>query len=97
MKVIGFTSSRNVPSKKYFGHLVSWKIFLKVWYSVEGWHYMGPTEMVVSDPRDSEASAALSALIRALAETEAVMIVRYVKKKGSAPQLGCLTPRKRNK
>lgn len=56
---------------------------------------MGPTEIVVSDPRDSEASVALSALIRALAETEAVIIVRYVKKKGSAPQLGCLTPRKK--
>lgn len=54
---------------------------------------MGPTEIMICDPTHSDSSIAFSALVRALAETETVMIVRYVKKKAGAPQLGCLTPR----
>jgi ATP-dependent DNA helicase 2 subunit 2 len=57
-----------------------------------GHHYIGNTECIVVDPRDKEADSAFSAVIHALAETESVAIVRYVKRKGYAPHLGFLAP-----
>jgi ATP-dependent DNA helicase 2 subunit 2 len=55
-------------------------------------HYQADVECIVSLPGDSDAATALSALIHALAETNSVAIVRFVKRKNAPPQLGVLTP-----
>eukprot|EP01117_Protostelium_nocturnum_P014755 TRINITY_DN5645_c0_g1_i1.p1 TRINITY_DN5645_c0_g1~~TRINITY_DN5645_c0_g1_i1.p1 ORF type:complete len:726 (-),score=197.55 TRINITY_DN5645_c0_g1_i1:67-2244(-) len=55
-------------------------------------HFMGTTEMVIPLPADEVAQVALSSLIHALAETESVAIVRYVKRANSIPHLGVLIP-----
>ncbi len=58
-----------------------------------GHHYEGNTECIVADPRDGEvAGHALSSIIHALAETDSVAIVRYIKKKNYPPHLGFLAP-----
>jgi ATP-dependent DNA helicase 2 subunit 2 len=56
-------------------------------------HYMTTVDCIVSLPSDESAAVALSALIHALAETNRVAIVRFVKRANSAPLLGVLTPR----
>lgn len=53
---------------------------------------MGNIDCIVSNPTDEAAGTALSALIHALAETDSVAIVRYVKRNKSAPHLGVLVP-----
>eukprot|EP01105_Mastigella_eilhardi_P010054 TRINITY_DN2353_c0_g1_i3.p1 TRINITY_DN2353_c0_g1~~TRINITY_DN2353_c0_g1_i3.p1 ORF type:complete len:753 (-),score=192.03 TRINITY_DN2353_c0_g1_i3:99-2321(-) len=60
--------------------------------SVQRYHYMGPTEMMVGWPGDTHALTAFSALVRAMAETDRVGIFRYVKTKNSAPKLAVCIP-----
>eukprot|EP01119_Soliformovum_irregulare_P022025 TRINITY_DN7445_c0_g1_i3.p1 TRINITY_DN7445_c0_g1~~TRINITY_DN7445_c0_g1_i3.p1 ORF type:complete len:479 (+),score=143.12 TRINITY_DN7445_c0_g1_i3:105-1541(+) len=55
-------------------------------------HFFGNVECFVAPPGDTTAGTALSALIRALAETDSVAIVRYVKRNKSVPHLGVLHP-----
>eukprot|EP01133_Synstelium_polycarpum_P006600 gene6600-7664_t len=56
-------------------------------------HYnMAATEVFVSQPGDKSAKTALSALIHALAETNQVILVRYVKRNSSSPHLAYLFP-----
>eukprot|EP01114_Cavostelium_apophysatum_P020328 TRINITY_DN6786_c0_g1_i1.p1 TRINITY_DN6786_c0_g1~~TRINITY_DN6786_c0_g1_i1.p1 ORF type:complete len:724 (+),score=198.04 TRINITY_DN6786_c0_g1_i1:75-2246(+) len=60
--------------------------------SIPRHHFMANTEMFVHDPRDPYSGPSLSALIHALAETDSVAIVRYVKRARSIPHLGFLWP-----
>jgi ATP-dependent DNA helicase 2 subunit 2 len=60
--------------------------------SVPRYHFMGSTEMLVADPNDPSAKRAFSAVVAAMAETDSFAIARYVRAKGSAPQLVALIP-----
>lgn len=53
---------------------------------------MSNVEVFVSPPGDSPSSVALSALVHALAETESIGVVRYVKRARSFPHLGVVIP-----
>ncbi|EGG24234.1 ATP-dependent DNA helicase [Cavenderia fasciculata] len=55
-------------------------------------HLMGQTEVLVAPPGDQEAALALSGIIHALAETDQVIIVRFVKRSNCSPYLGYLYP-----
>jgi ATP-dependent DNA helicase 2 subunit 2 len=55
-------------------------------------HFMGNVECVVPPPGDAQAGTALSALVRALAETGSAAIARYVKRNRGLPYLVCLLP-----
>lgn len=60
------------------------------------WSMAGVDLLLPAAPTDTgspEAERALSALARALAETDRVAIARYVKRKNAAPALVALTPR----
>ncbi|KAF2069356.1 hypothetical protein CYY_009327 [Polysphondylium violaceum] len=61
--------------------------------SVPVYYNMGSSEVFSSVPGDTNSEVALSAFIHALAETDQVMIVRYVKKNSGAPYLGYLLPK----
>lgn len=61
----------------------------------KGHHFSGGTEFLVAWPGDRHAMLALSAFVHAMAETDRVAIIRYVKVKSSAPKLACCIPRKR--
>ena len=55
-------------------------------------HYMGNiTEVIAPDPTDSHAAIGISAIVRAMVETDSVAIVRYSKRENSV-QLGVLHP-----
>ncbi|KYQ93240.1 ATP-dependent DNA helicase [Tieghemostelium lacteum] len=56
------------------------------------YYNMANTEVLVSPPGDTVAESSLSALIHAMAETNQVALVRFVKKANSSPNLGVLTP-----
>eukprot|EP01124_Arcella_intermedia_P002349 TRINITY_DN11276_c0_g1_i2.p1 TRINITY_DN11276_c0_g1~~TRINITY_DN11276_c0_g1_i2.p1 ORF type:complete len:527 (-),score=148.05 TRINITY_DN11276_c0_g1_i2:12-1592(-) len=60
--------------------------------SVPRHHYFGNTQVVFPLPGNQPAAEAVSAIVNALAETQSVAIIRYVKSKRSAPMLGVLTP-----
>eukprot|EP01104_Vermistella_antarctica_P009440 TRINITY_DN242_c2_g1_i1.p1 TRINITY_DN242_c2_g1~~TRINITY_DN242_c2_g1_i1.p1 ORF type:complete len:766 (-),score=263.58 TRINITY_DN242_c2_g1_i1:75-2372(-) len=57
-------------------------------------HHMGQAEIIQHNPKvgGDEAGQALSALARALHETNSVAIVRFVKRANAAPHLGFLAP-----
>eukprot|EP01127_Copromyxa_protea_P011894 TRINITY_DN3045_c0_g1_i1.p1 TRINITY_DN3045_c0_g1~~TRINITY_DN3045_c0_g1_i1.p1 ORF type:complete len:657 (-),score=135.16 TRINITY_DN3045_c0_g1_i1:11-1981(-) len=59
--------------------------------SVPRHHYLGRTEYVVP-MADPHAVMAISALVHAMAETNSVAIVRWVKRNKGSPVLGVLTP-----
>lgn len=61
-------------------------------HTVPRHHFMGNVECIVPNPSDQAAGTALSALIHALAETDSVAIIRYVKRNKSVPHLGVLSP-----
>lgn len=60
--------------------------------SIPRHHFMGITECISADPADPHAARALSAFIHALAETDSVAIVRFVKRAKGNPHLGVLSP-----
>jgi len=53
---------------------------------------MSNVECIVPLPGDEPAAIAIAALAQALADTNSVAIVRFVKRANSVPQLGVLTP-----
>eukprot|EP01094_Clydonella_sp_ATCC50884_P012155 TRINITY_DN2207_c0_g1_i1.p1 TRINITY_DN2207_c0_g1~~TRINITY_DN2207_c0_g1_i1.p1 ORF type:complete len:785 (-),score=247.92 TRINITY_DN2207_c0_g1_i1:306-2513(-) len=61
--------------------------------SIRRHHFLSNSQVCVPRPLDDKAGVALSALIHALAETDSVMIVRYVKMKSSLPALGVMIPK----
>ncbi|GAM18435.1 hypothetical protein SAMD00019534_016100 [Acytostelium subglobosum LB1] len=60
--------------------------------SIPFYYSMGSSEMLLPPPNDKPAEQALSSLIHALAETNQVGLVRYVKKNGSNPYLAYIFP-----
>lgn len=53
---------------------------------------MGSTDVLVPAPGDARAAAAFTALVHAMIRQRVVMLVRFIKRKGSAPSLGALLP-----
>jgi hypothetical protein len=53
---------------------------------------MSTTDIIVPDPAAPKGAIGLSALIKGLQGEKRVAIVRFVKRKNGAPQLGVLTP-----
>jgi len=59
---------------------------------VPRYEMMSSVDLIVAEPGNESAGLALSALIHGLAELDQVALVRYVKRKNSAPVVGILTP-----
>lgn len=58
-----------------------------------GHHFLSGCFVVTGDVADEHAPRAISALARAMKESDSVAIVRYVYRDNLAPKMGCLIPR----
>jgi ATP-dependent DNA helicase 2 subunit 2 len=54
---------------------------------------IGGVDIFIAEPGNIKAGAAFSALVRAMQQVNKVAIIRYVKRKNAAPELGFLFPK----